>query len=499
MLNQCSVPPADPPPKPGSTISFDPLRPRSLGVLKQLESCHIGAHESKVNVIRSGSLPIAPSTTVPVSNTLSPWFPDPIYNPVPAHQPPSHSSSIPGWKEPRHLAQTNSVSSFNWRPLHIEDPVSKKRKLGSERGAAETQRLFRQSSQISPRTTPNSILPPTQSNARDLGVGSSHMLWTSAMPSMSAPQPSNLQILPQWSDFDWNAFDKLGAAQYGSQPSHQTMPMDITILDTQRPANLSHQPRVGQLESQDIWQQNMTRVSSPQMPQQSTFESAHGSRPFQSNYRQFGPQQMGLQRSTTSMNLCIPTSQSLRAQSQSPNYNDTSRASPNLHSFQRNVQSQKKKIITSTSPMQVGSQTMRTEPSDLLRKPSLYTIPAWPATPDARPVQVAATSRALAHPSSFNNKSNTTRNEAFQSELTFNALRQPSSLTQPDKPSSRNFDTSSPQRASNASNAQRADGGAANAVAFNLPRARAGRKHCPNLFVLTYPFEYDLMLISPSL
>jgi len=142
---------------------------------------------------------------------------------------------------------------------------------------------------------------------------------------------------------------------------------------------------------------------------------------------------------------------------------------------------------------------MRTEPSDLLRKPSLYTIPAWPATPDARPVQVAATSRALAHPSSFNNKSNTTRNEAFQSELTFNALRQSSSLTQPDKPSSRNFDTSSPQRASNASNAQRADGGAANAVAFNLPRARAGRKHCPNLFVLTYPFEYDLMLISPSL
>jgi hypothetical protein len=495
MLNQCSVPPADPPSKPGSTTSLDPLRPRSLGVLKQLESCHIGARESKVNVVRSGSLPIAPSTTAPVSNALSSWFPDPIYSPVPAHQPPSHSSPIPGWKESRHLAQTNPVSSLNWRPLHIEDPVSKKRKLGSERGAAETQRLFRQSSQISPRTTPNSILPPAQSNARDLGVGSSHMLWT------SAPQPSNPQMLPQWSDFDWNAFDKLGTAQYGSQPSHQSMPMDITILDTQRPANLSHQPRVGQLESRDIWQQNITRISSPQVPQQSTFESAQGSGPFQSNYQQFGPQQMGSQRSTTPMNLCIPTSQSLTAESQSPNYNGTSRASPNLHSFQRGVQSQKKQTVTSTSPMQVSSQTMRTEPSDLLRKPSLYTIPAWSATPDARPVRIAATtSRALAHPSSSNNRSNTTRNGAFQSELTFNALRQPSNFIQPDKPSSRNFNTSSPQRVSNVSNnAQRGDGGAVKADPFDLPRARAGRKHCPNLFVLTNPFECNLMLISPSL
>jgi hypothetical protein len=470
MLNQCYIPPTDPLLK---QCTIAPLRRRSLGVLEQLESCHIGARESKDYVVRSGSLPTTSSNTAPVPGVQASSLPDPSYSSVQALPPIPNSSLIHRWNESRPLAQTGPVEFPDWRSLYIDNSVSKKRKLDGELAAAEAHRHIRQSSQISPRTTPISSLPPAKGHSGDLALDTSDMLWTSSTPSLSEIEPSHPSMFTSWPDFDWNAFDKLGAVQYRSQPLHQAIPMDVTIPDKQRTA-LFHQPRVVQSHPQNVWQQNIARVSSPQAPHPSTFESAQTPRQFQNTHHQVHPHQIVSNGSATPVNVCVSSSQP--PASLFKNYNDASRPSPILLSHQRGIQPQRKQTLTSSNLIQVSPPQTRTESSDLLRKPSLYTIPAWPSPPDMGTVQKSiATSPQQSSPST----SSTIRDGVFQSQTNFNTLRQPSKLMQSEKLRSGYSQTSFRAGPLNISNITKP----AESEKFQLPRARAGRKHCPNLYV----------------
>ena len=477
MLNQCSVPPVDPLPKLGSMGPLDPLRRRSLGVLQQLESCHIGTRESKDYVVRRSSLPIAPSTAAPIPKAQASWFPNPSNEPIQAVQPPSHSTLMPWWNESRPLTQTQNANLPDWRPLQVAEFVSKKRRLEDDLATGQTHRL-RQPSQISPRSTPVSTLPSIESSVRGPAASTSEMLWTTDMQSLSKTQTSDQSMFNSWPDLNWNAFDKSDTMQYGSQSMHQMKPVGYTVPGNQRPTNPSHQSNVGQFESRNIWQQNIPRVPGPQAPHPPIFKSPQTPQPYQVSH-QAQNQHSVLLRSAVPMSA--PTHPSQPSATLPRDFNGIPRGPPNVSSPQINLQSQKKQTGTSTSPAQPSSPSLQPMPSDILRKPSLYKIPAWPSAPEVRPAQIPTTisqlrSRPQPRP--------TDSSESFRSGPYFDALSPPSHSNQLTEHPCRNFDI---RPHSGVWNASGNTGGLAMASTdtFELPRARTGHKHCPNLYVIT--------------
>lgn len=477
MLNQCSVPPVDPLPKLGSMSLLDPFRRRSLGVLQQLESCHIGTRESKDYVVRRNSLPIAPSTAAPIPKPQASWFPNPSNEPIQTVQPPSHSAPTPWCNEPRPLTQTKTANLPDWLPLQVDEFVSKKRRLEGDLATGQTHRL-RQPSQISPRTTPVSTLPSIESSVREPAVDPSEMLWTRDMQSLSGNQPSDQTMFNSWPDLNWNAFDKLDTMQYGSQSMHQMKPVGYTVPSNQRPTNPSHQPYAGQFESRNIWQQTIPRVPGPQVPHPPIFKSPQTPQPYQVSH-QAQNQHSVLQRSV--MPMSAPSRPSQPSAALPRDFNGPSRGPPNVSSPQINLQSQKKQTGTSTSPARPSSPSLQAMPSDILRKPSLYKIPAWPSTPEVRSAQMPTTiSQFRSRPQTINADTS----EGFRSGPYFDALTPPSHSNQLKEHPGRNFEIRPPSRVWNSSGST---GGVAVASTdtFELPRARTGHKHCPNLYVIT--------------
>ncbi|PMD25788.1 hypothetical protein NA56DRAFT_655219 [Hyaloscypha hepaticicola] len=474
MLNQCSVPPVDPLPKLGSMSLLDPLRRRSLGVLQQLESCHIGTRESKDYVVRRNSLPIAPSTAAPIPKAQASWFANPSNEPIQAVQPPSHSTPMPWWNESRPLAQTKNANWPDWRPLQVDESVSKKRRLEGDLATGQTHRL-RQPSQISPRTTPVSTLPSIESSVREPAVNPSEMLWTPDMQSLSGNQPSDPSMFNSWPDLNWNAFDKLDTMQYGPQGMHQMKPVSYRVPSNQRPTNPLHQPNAGQFESRNIWQQNNPQVPGPQVPHPPIFKTPQTPQPYQVSQAQ--NQHSVLQRCAMPMSAPIHPSQPPAALPR--DFNGISRGPTNLSSPQINLQSQKKQTGTSTSSAQTSSPSLQARPSDILRKPSLYKIPAWPSTPEVRPAQIPMTiSQIRSRPQILNADTS----EGFRPGTYFDLPRPPSHSNQLKEHPGRNFEIRPNSRVWNASGS--AGGVAASSTdRFELPRARTGYKHSPNLVV----------------
>jgi hypothetical protein len=476
MLNQCSVPQKTPPPKRDSTTQWDPLRRRSLGVLEQLESCHIGTRESKDYLVRRSSLPVAPFATAPLPKAQASWFADSRHVSLQAVQPPSQLAPVPWWDESRPLAQTTqptqTIQLPDWRPLHIAGSASKKRRLDGEVPSAQAQRLS-QSSQVSPRTTLVSTLPNTGSSSGDSAMSTSDMLWTPDLPSLPGTQPSNKPPFNSWLDFDWNAFHNLDSALNQPQPVHQNTP---TPPNNQGPLiNPPHQPRIGQFQPRNMWQQHISRVpATSQLQRQPAFESAQSSPPFQTRLQQARPQHLPLPNVPVSFRSLSSQPGTILSQ----NLNTTSMAAPIPVSQQQGLQFQRQQTLPSPRPAQASSQQLQTPPSDLLRKPSLYKIPAWPSNKEASLAQIPiATCRSQSPPTE--NYAASCR--GFQSGMNFGAARKPSNSMQPDTNPSRNFENTSNAWAVNKfSSTPRVTG--AKTDTFEIPRARTSHKHCPNLY-----------------
>lgn len=484
ILNQCSVPPTDPPPKRFSTTQWDPLRRRSLGVLEQLESCHIGTRESKDNVVRRNSLPVAPSAIAPLPKAQASWLHGHSYASIQAVQLPSQSASVPWWNKSKPLRQTNQIAQTNtvkfpdWRPLYMDNSASKKRRLDGKFQSAQAQRLSK-SSQISPRTTPVPTLSDYGGCARDSTIEMSDMLWSPDLPSLPEPQPSNKPMFSSWSDFDWNAFNNLDTTQRQPQPVHQSMPINTTLPNTQRPAiGLLQQLRIGQFEEPSRWQQNIPGVpAAPQVQHRPAFESFQFPRHFQANLHQTRPQQSTSHRPTIPLNPTSPSSQLRTAVFQNPSL--TSRVTPNLVSQHQGAQSRREQASTEARPAPSNPQSLPVAPSDLLRKPSLYKIPAWPSTPEATASQIPTTI------SQFQSRPQTSymaHSQGFQSSMNFSTTRLPSNSMQSENHPSKNFESRSDIGTINAPSSTpritspRTD-------TFEISRPCTSRKHCPNLYV----------------
>jgi hypothetical protein len=487
MLNQCSIPPIELPPKKRSTTQWDPLRRRSLGVLEQLESCHIANRESKDHVARRNSLPVAPSAIAPLPKAQPSWFKDSSYSSVQAVQPSSQTTSMPWWNGSRPCAQNNTVNFPNCRPLLIEDSASKKRRLNGDFQVPQAQRLS-QSSQISPRTTPVSVLPNRENFVRNSVMDRSDMLWTPDLAPLLRTPPPNKPIFNSWSDFDWDTFSELDTIPCHSQLVHKPMPMDIPLpnLQTSPPMNSLHQSRIGQFEPCNIWAKDISRVpAASQVRYRPTFESAPKfHRSFQTSLHQAQPQNFTSQWLITPSATSSPCMQTVLSQT----LNTTPRAEPNLVSRPHDRHAQNRQISISPSPSEATVQPPQPAPSDLLRKPSLYKIPAWPIPQE---VKSAQTPRLTSQLQPRSTGSYTASSAAFQSELNIGTPQQQPDLMQFENHRSRNFENNSSSEATNTSSST-PHVTTTNTDTFEVPRARTGRKHCPNLYVRTSLLILDL-------
>jgi hypothetical protein len=85
----------------------------------------------------------------------------------------------------------------------------------------------------------------------------------------------------------------------------------------------------------------------------------------------------------------------------------------------------------------------------------------------------------------------TASSAAFQSELNIGTPQQQPNLMQFENHRSRNFENNSSSEATNTSSST-SHVTTTNTDTFEVPRARTGRKHCPNLYVRTSLLNLDL-------
>jgi hypothetical protein len=304
-------------------------------------------------------------------------------------------------------------------------------------------------------------------------MGTSDILWTPDLPSLPGTQPSNKPLFNSWLDFDWNAFHSVDSALNQQQPVHQYMlmpPSNQGLL-----TNSPHQPRIGHFEPRNMWQQNISRApATPQVQRRPAFESAQSSPPFQTRPQQTRPQHLALPNVPMSFHSLSSQPGTILSQ----NLNTTSTVAPIPIPQHQGLQFQRQQTSPSPRPAQASFQRLQTTPSDLLRKPSLYKIPAWPSTKETSLAQIPiATSRSQSPLA----ESYTASSRGFQSGMNFSAARQPSNSMKPDTNPSRNFENRSNAWAVNTfSSTPRVTG--AKTDLFEIPRARNSHKHCPNLY-----------------
>jgi hypothetical protein len=479
MLNRCSVPPPDPPSKRDRETVWEPLRRRSLGALGPLESCNIGVRESKNHVVRRNSLPVAPFGTAPLPKLQTSWFPDPGSGSVQPDYRPSELASVLWPDESRPTSQTiqseRTIKPPNWRQLCTTDSASKKRRLEGQFSSAEAQRRS-EASQISPRTIPVSTLPNEEGSSRNSAIDTSDMSW---IPYLPTTQPSNKPLLNVSSGFDLDSFQNLDFALNQSRPRLQNMRIDITPPNDQKPpTNSLQQSRFGQFEPQNIWQQNISQVPVTSQAQHwPACEPTQSSQAFQTKFQQARPQNSPSSLPSMPMNMRSVSSQPSTSLSQ--NLTTISRPVHMPLSQHQGLQFQGQQISPSLRSTHASVQTPQTAPADLLRKPSLYKIPAWSSPTEVGPVQITTATSSL---QSLPSVSDAASNQKFKFGIKFGAIRQPTTSMQPDKNHDANFEARSDLGAVNAFSSKTCVAGAKTDVA-EIPRTRTGRKHCPNLYV----------------
>lgn len=468
MLNQCSIPPTEKPPRSDSTASYDPLQREDVGARKQLESCHVGNPESKDHIIQRSSLH---SITGTLPEARVAWNLDPIFTSVPSRQLPAPSASVPLLDVSKPLVQRNIFQQVDWRPLDIGNSVSKKRKLDAESAPAYSGQWGSKSPQISPRTTPASLLPSSRSPLRESVVDPSDMRRTPDVPSLQGNRSSNKLACTSSAEFDSNTLDCVDVTEHRLQSRHQPILVDIVDPNNQfPPTSRLPQPMFCRPQSRKPWQQSIPRVSQAQY----RFPAGpfQHPQPFPAYFQQAGAQLSRSQLPAIRNPICQPPSDPRQS------FNESFLPQSKITSCSQNSPSQEKMTSTLSSTSRLSSQSRRAERLDLLRKPSLYKHPAWPSPPEARPPQMQI---PTIHFQSQPQISNMPGSGILQPSTIPIGLGQSSRSTQPGKHPIRNFETN--PRSSISSSNRTPHVTATKSDTFEPPRARTSRKHSPNLYV----------------
>ncbi len=464
---------------------------------------------------RSGSLPAHSGHHSFPHNAQSFPFSDYDWESISPLQFPALGFPLPWWCQAIPDPEAHLLN-FGWRPSQVEALPARKRKCDEEDSDAEISIYDdrRRSKQISPRTTPQSahtspkIPPVTSCDGLNFAETSSSGFEnkTSIDHSLSSPklQQNELSNLNKAQSLMSKPIKpkviSIGTIPYGIEspqaaPSQQTMhkmlgsfKVDSVSQTPQLNDHAGSHLRVGPVDQASPVRNSNRKITSPApstpMPGPSISHSPRMSSNRQAFLSQNNHRDYSNERNSQE-NYFPP-------QNQHPEDNISNGNHPQLVlSSREHPQVEKPLISVSSVPATMAPTSPST--SDILRKPSLYTIPAWspPMPPSTQVPSVAHGSRPIYN----GNKTTRMANSPQRRTSIFGPQHR-------DAPYRQHWplDPPPPERTLNASNGMmRASPSISSPTAhprptptednFQIPRARSGYKHSPNLYV---PFPVPL-------
>lgn len=361
------------------------IRRGTTGMVQRLESCHIGGESNKSSgPSRSESLPVVPlllSSDI-IDNAPQRQEPQPSRAVTPAKSSflvPSSSStscqvSARGYQSDSHT-QVEPEEQHGWKPIDYGGTSAKRHKRDGEAAVANPISADSiQYSEVSPRTVPSPI-PASPHDASSWGSGCMH---TGNTNSQTIPEFNGSDMMPE---------------NYSASPvCHDTQPRNPV------PQSLFITSSGDLAPASDITWRNSTMWSSIKpptcsrpLPDSDTSTSLHT--------RIGTPDLASMQRDTNhkaSQVLCSSSTLSSPANKLNPaNAVSSPETLPaastprqcaplvDLSTTPPPLESQLSQILNSTPLLADGSpqhisELQHSRSSDLLRRPSLYSIPAWP-------------------------------------------------------------------------------------------------------------------------
>lgn len=438
------------------------VRRKSTSVVQRLESCHIGEKDTGV---RRGSLPAVPiSMTAPIQ--LS-WTHNPNYA---SNQFSSFAVQAPWWDEPTTPLPHVSLPASNWGLWQQEDNDMKKRKYEDGWQDDTPRKQYRQSTQISPRSNPLSV--PNTSRLISQPQPNSGM--SHAYERQISDHSTNMT----WPSFDWEPY-RIINPQYVSPYSASPIPMDLTdanngnvapsFQDWSQHTNMfthDFDPNQGDCGMYSPSQSPVQQPAAPPARYSMSRRNSPGS-PLQQSIPVSGTQQLA-----------------------SPSVPDSTTLVSNVGVHQPATFGNGSGRAASSTPVPSQPRVQTSDsPSDILRRPSLYKIPAWPPSPS--PSSHSSPSPSPGIPPAIIHSISITPDLGRRKTLLNTSAAAPSTAQQlphvAQKPNSTlNAGTilrvnGSVSPSSPTSRDQSPTKTVASTEGFQIPRARAGRKHSPNM------------------
>ncbi|KAH7317751.1 hypothetical protein BKA65DRAFT_107587 [Rhexocercosporidium sp. MPI-PUGE-AT-0058] len=449
-------------------------RRRSISVVQRLELCQLG--ENKSPSTRAGSLPSIPGA---VNNSVSdmqyPWFAEPSYRGTLPSQFPSLTDSAAWLNQSLPILEPRPFLSIPWRPLQMEDLGSRKRKHEDEfdETYGRPSRL-RQSVQMSPRTTPASaaILPLPFSVHND---------------SAQLDRFGLVQHPPStpWPSTGWGTSENVGHNPNRSYSTrHSFVPMDLSDSDA---AVLNQSLRQSSISNgfeqlggsgTSLQHSGQTNGTLPP-PNQNSMPPVQARHPT-------GQGSQVLLQSRSPVSRSNPHASSPPPGSLALNNMNHPHLQPPVAPPRPGVQA--RPLHASAPPILPRGNSRVIQSSDILRKPSLYSIPPWPSPSNlpAPPTHSATIQSHITSPIFSTNKSAGRTSEAVHSTLYHTGPSHQSNTTR-----SQNVGSETQAQTVGIPHAKAATPVSSSlderfsprVASFQIPKARLGDKHSPNMIV----------------
>lgn len=362
--------------KPSVSVKVEQRR-ASAGMVQQLESCHIGFGENTRFPVRSGSLPAIsatagrPSTSQPIQSNSVPQS---------KHWRPLHDSVIsdPTFSVPWDVSSILSqpyVAPSSWKPVCF-DSNSAKRQKRDERGSNLHSVGH---SQVSPKT----IHPLAPSPLRDSTGGYDgfvDMLGSSGMQDMlglTIPSDPMEVTWPEATCESPTNFDPRGnQLHFGSAttPGNTVGTESVNVSPHMAPPSVLNNTSTNIASHQNPrgFQQYQVANTHPAVFDYSSTNDQSIHSPANSNLEGQGHGQASREKHPTVQTPATPGTNSHSI----PRVATNSSSTPSPCFFWRNPRPPQ---LTPTRDLNKNSpDTLQTQESDMLRKPSLYSIPPWP-------------------------------------------------------------------------------------------------------------------------
>ncbi|KAL2065523.1 hypothetical protein VTL71DRAFT_3193 [Oculimacula yallundae] len=441
-------------------------RRRSISVVQRLELCNLG--EEKSPSCRAESLPALPcAVSDSTIDVQSPWFADSSYCGHPSSQFPSLTDYAAWWDQSLPTLKPRPLPSIRWKPLQMDGSDSNKRKLDECFDETPARPMhIRRSMQVSPRTTPTSSVTSPRFSRHQLCANHYQMYSSGQRLPSSIPWPNH-----EWYPFDCNDHDHRGF----SPTSQSSVP--IHIPGSRSATVCTHSPvsQVSMIDRFECQGENgallqhashalsttlVENLISPVQPHQPSNDGTRNqylrSTPPHSNFHM----------------LPAPSGTLPLSHINTPHI-------PSQASTPRSVLQPESRTI---APPIIPRNDIRVMQSlDILRKPSLYSIPPWPPSSylPATPVRNDIDHLHI-RPAYFRS------GESVQSRVDLDTPSNASSASRSlgvDSETRPQHAGISPAKAMAPASVPVRENLSPCVTSFEVPRVRSGRKHSPNLIV----------------